>query len=117
MQSSQYGIDRAVQRDTVETNVHRFKEFYGADKAEYLEGVGTRFSLLGRLVGGAFGAGGRHRIRRMYRALTKRYFEGDTEIDIVGFSRGAALSVHFANVLFRHGLRNPKNRRHLAWWY
>ena len=116
IQDVQYGPDQAPKRDTAETNVHRFKEFYGS-KVEYLQGVGTRFGYLGRIFGGAFGFGGRHRIRKMYRRLSERYFAGDPEIDIIGFSRGAALAVHFANIVASHGLRNPANKRHLAWWY
>ena len=53
----------------------------------------------------------------MYRRLCERYHSGDTAVDVVGFSRGAALAVHFANVLHAHGIRNPKGRRHLTWSY
>jgi len=117
VRATQYGEDRSCWRETVESNVHRFREFHGADSAEYLQGVGTRFAWIGRLFGGAFGIGGKHRIRRMYRALSKRYFDGDRHIDLIGFSRGAALAVHFANVLRRYGVRHPGNTRHFAWWY
>jgi hypothetical protein len=111
VQESQYGSDTTFRRETLETNVHRFTEFYGARNAEYLEGVGTRFAWLGRIVGGGFGAGGKRRIRRMYRSLCTRYYEGDTDIDIIGFSRGAAMALHFANILNTHGIRNPKGPR------
>lgn len=111
VQESQYGSDTAFRRETLETNVHRFKEFYGAENAEYLEGVGTRFAVLGRIVGGGFGVGGKYRIRRMYRRLCERYHAGDTNIDIIGFSRGAAMALHFANLLSTHGIRNPKGPR------
>lgn len=112
------GTSRSAFRDTVETNVHRFYEFYGPDRGEYLQGVGTRFGAAGRVFGGAFGFGGRHRIRRMYRRLCERYHadEPDHRIDIVGFSRGSALAVHFANLIAAHGVRDPA-RRHLSWWY
>ena len=111
------GTSRSPFRDTVETNVHRFYEFYGgSDGGEYLQGVGTRFGPIGRVFGGAFGFGGRHRIRKMYRALSKRYHGGDPRIDIVGFSRGSALAVHFANLINEHGVRDPAVR-HRAWWY
>jgi uncharacterized protein (DUF2235 family) len=117
LQPLQYGPDAAFRRETAETNVHRFREFYGVDRCEYVQGVGTRFSLLGRIVGGAFGVGGKWRIRRMYRRLCERYHTGDTHIDIIGFSRGAALAVHFANVIHTHGIRKPDGRKHLALWY
>jgi hypothetical protein len=117
LQPLQYGPDAAFRRETAETNVHRFREFYGVDRCEYVQGVGTRFSLLGRIVGGAFGVGGKWRIRRMYRKLCERYHAGDTQIDIIGFSRGAALAVHFANVIHTHGIRKPDGKKHVALSY
>ena len=63
------------------------------------------------VVGNAKGVGGKYRIRRMYRRLCERYHAGDTHIDIIGFSRGAAMALHFANVLSTHGIRNPKGPR------
>jgi hypothetical protein len=117
VQPSKYGADASYRRDTIETNVHRFKEFVGAGHCEYLQGVGTRFSLLGRLIGGAFGAGAKWRIRKMYRRLCRRYHEGDTNIDIIGFSRGAAISIHFANVIAERGIPRPDGPKHLAWHY
>jgi T6SS, Phospholipase effector Tle1-like, catalytic domain len=127
-QGGRYGADSAARRDTVETNVHRFREFYclkrdgpqgefrDCGNAAYVQGVGTRAGLPGKILGGAFGLGGKHRIRVMYEELCKRYFDRqnpDTEIDIIGFSRGAALAVHFTNLLATHGLRDPADGR--AW--
>jgi len=52
----------------------------------------------------------------MYRELCDQYFrEGDKVIELVGFSRGAAQAVHFANLLHTQGLRHPGNRKHLLW--
>ncbi len=113
VQPSQYGPDAAFRRDTEETNVHRFCEYVGLERCEYLQGVGTRFGALGRIVGGAFGVGAKYRVRRMYRALCERYAT-DTDIDIIGFSRGAATAVHFANVVHTYGVRDPTHR-HAAW--
>lgn len=113
---SQYGPDVSARRDTAETNVHRFAEFYGPERAEYLQGVGTRFGRFGAALGGASGFGGGYRIRRMYDALCRRYFErNDTEIDIIGFSRGAALAVHFANLIATHGVRRPSKDGRRLW--
>lgn len=117
VQSAQYGSNAAFRRETDETNVHRFREFYGVDRSEYVQGVGTRFSTFGRIFGGAFGVGGKWRIRRMYRNLCKRYHAGETDIDLIGFSRGAALAVHFANVISEHGIRNPNGRKHVGLHY
>jgi len=107
VQSPKWGANRAFGRDTTETNVHRFREFYGAKDTEYLQGVGTRFHLVGKAVGGIFGAGGHYRLRQMYLALCRRFKAGDTAIDIVGFSRGAALALHFAGVLNKYGAADP----------
>ena len=117
VQPSQYGADASFRRDTVESNVHRFREFVGTSDCEYLQGVGTRFSFIGRVIGGAFGTGAKWRIRKMYRSLCRRYHNGDTTIDIVGFSRGAATAVHFANVIAARGIPHPDGPKHLAWHY
>jgi hypothetical protein len=117
VQPSQYGADASSRRDTVETNVHRFREFVGADRCEYLQGVGTRFGFVGRLVGGAFGVGAKSRVRWMYRRLCERYHGGDTDIDLIGFSRGAATAVHFANVIATRGISRPDGPKYLAWHY
>jgi hypothetical protein len=117
IQAPRYGPDRSFRRHTGETNVHRFYEFYGSENGEYLEGVGTRFHWVGALFGGAFGLGGKRRIRKMYRRFVARYLKGDHHIDIVGFSRGAALALHFAHVIDRFELPDHKDGRHFAWWY
>jgi len=43
------------------------------------------------------GLGGRARIREALKQLDHNFGDGDRTIDIVGFSRGAALALHFAN--------------------
>lgn len=65
----------------------------------YLQGPGTRRGRLGKFIGGAFGAGGRRRINEARDAVAEHFAKGDEKIDIVGFSRGAALALHFANTL------------------
>jgi len=62
-------------------------------------GVGTRHGFLGKVVGGAFGVGGRTRIREAKQVVAQNFAAGDEVIDVVGFSRGAALALQFANVL------------------
>ncbi len=86
-----------------DTNVVKFKEAYGGHK-EFIEGVGTRFGALGRFFGGVFGAGGKTRIEEMYEKLVVNWQDGDHDIDIMGFSRGAALAVHFSNVVDKVGI-------------
>ncbi len=86
------------------TNVVRFKDLYAGPKFFY-KGVGTKHGTLGKLFGGAFGVGGRGRIEDAKRDLAKQLAAGDTDIDIIGFSRGAALAVHFANVIGDDGVK------------
>lgn len=95
------------------TNVWRFFKAHGGMKPGsrdfYRKGVGTRFGTVGRVVGGTFGSGAKKRLREAYRALYENYaVHGDKVIDIVGFSRGAAMAVHFANIVADHGIRKPK---------
>ncbi len=81
-----------------DTNVVRFRDAYTGGLC-YLEGVGTRFGPIGTVVGGITGAGGRSRIKEMLDAYDRNVSCGDTDIDIIGFSRGAALALHFAHEL------------------
>ena len=88
--------------DAKDTNVLKFFNAYkdgsgGVGENLYVKGVGTRWGLLGKFVGSIFGAGGGARLRRAKKALKKNFRKGDTTIDIVGFSRGAALALEFAN--------------------
>jgi uncharacterized protein (DUF2235 family) len=85
-------------RYDLNTNVVRFKDLYTGQKFFY-KGVGTRHGTLGKIAGGAFGVGGHDRIEDARRDVARRFAAGDRDIDIVGFSRGAALAVHFANVI------------------
>lgn len=86
------------------TNVVRFKDLYAGAKFFY-KGVGTKHGTLGKFAGGAFGVGGHERIEDAKKDMAKQFAAGDRDIDIVGFSRGAALSVHFANVIADDGVK------------
>ncbi|MGD8543182.1 MAG: DUF2235 domain-containing protein [Desulfobacteraceae bacterium] len=98
-----WNLDEVV--DTQDTNVVRFKELYMGNNAEYMEGIGTRFGKLGRVLGGLLGSGGRTRIEEMYEELCENCEQGDQVIDIIGFSRGAALALHFANEIGEKGVK------------
>lgn len=87
-----------------DTNVVRFREVYAGADFEYLAGVGTRLGAVGQVLGGLFGSGGRTRIEEMYETLCDNYAQGDQDIDIIGYSRGAALAVHFANKIAKEGI-------------
>jgi uncharacterized protein (DUF2235 family) len=66
----------------------------------YLKGIGTRAKeLVGKSLAEAFGIGGHERIKEALARLDKNFAAGDTDIDVVGFSRGAATAISFANKL------------------
>jgi len=81
----------------------RFAELRRDEKNNYIEGVGTRFGTIGKVLGGLTGLGGRSRIDEMLDKLTENYAD-DKVIDVIGFSRGAALAVHFCNKLAEEGI-------------
>lgn len=92
------------------TNVFRFFSAYegyaksSGIKCEYVPGVGTRFGLAGRVIGGAFGVGWLDRINDAYDDLVAAYTAGDTTIDVIGFSRGSAIALDFVNKVARDGI-------------
>jgi len=102
-----YAFDGTWNEDELDpaedTNVVKFRDAYDG-KTEFIEGVGTKFGAIGRFFGGVFGAGGQTRIEEMYEKLVANWQAGDHEIDVVGFSRGAALAVHFTNVIDKVGI-------------
>jgi hypothetical protein len=74
-----------------------------ADLAEqtgslYLKGIGRRAkTFIGKGLAEAFGLGGHQRVRQAMERLQNNLEAGDDVVDIAGFSRGAALSLSFAN--------------------
>jgi len=89
--------------DGKDTNVIRFCELYQCDY-KYISGVGTQFGAIGHALGGIFGTGGKTRIKEMSEALASNWEKGDEIIDVIGFSRGAALAVHFSNTIGEDGV-------------
>jgi uncharacterized protein (DUF2235 family) len=90
-------LQTSLRESDANTNVIRFRDAYRGAQTFYRDGVGTRLSWIGKLVGGAFGAGGFTRLGEAMDHLKARRAAGDRDIDIVGFSRGAALALAFAN--------------------
>src|SRR6185436_10941425 len=77
------------------TNVFRFHQAYHARSGTndlYVAGIGTRFDVIGKVLGGVFGLGELPRLLEAYDRLCANWMAGDHAIDIVGFSRGAATS-------------------------
>lgn len=89
--------------DAADTNVRKFYEAYEGRKF-YREGPGTRWGWLGKIFGGLFGAGGKKRVEEAYEELGKNFRENDRVIDIIGFSRGGALALDFANKIHSEGV-------------
>jgi uncharacterized protein (DUF2235 family) len=94
--------------DTRDSNVCDFFTAYedplknddpGKDRGSlYLKGIGKMArTLVGDKTAEAFGLGGHRRIRQAMERLENNHEAGDTIVDIVGFSRGAALAISFAN--------------------
>jgi uncharacterized protein (DUF2235 family) len=80
-----------------DTNVVLFRDAYDHGPVLYLPGPGTRGGWLGKLAGGITGLGARARVNDALRALATNLANGDRVVDVVGFSRGAAIALHFAN--------------------
>jgi hypothetical protein len=96
--------------DYTNTNVVRFHKAYHARSNTddfYLQGVGTRFDIIGRVIGGVFGMGELPRIDEAYDHLCSAWAAGDRTIDVVGFSRGAATTLDFCHRVQADGIRRP----------
>ena len=81
-----------------DTNVVWFRDAYVGLPPFYREGIGTRFDVVGKIVGGVFGAGGKQRVKEALEHFRAHQPPGEP-IAVVGFSRGAALALHFVNQL------------------
>lgn len=95
-----YAFDGTWNEDEIDgakdTNVVKFRDAY-TGRSFYLEGVGMRLGFVGKILGGLTGGGARIRIAEAMEQLDRNMANGDRTIDIIGFSRGAALALHFAN--------------------
>jgi RHS repeat-associated protein len=83
------------------------------EKAEYENGVGSDFNgpFDNSLVGGLTGYGAKSRLESMYKKFVDNYKSGDHDVDIIGFSRGAALAREFANMIYERGF--PQKTQHM----
>jgi len=91
------------ENDDHDTNVISFKELY-LGHVEYIVGVGAASNALGNFIGTVTGLGGRSRINDMLARLAKNY-PTDQIIDVIGFSRGASLAIHFCNCIAADGIK------------
>ncbi len=92
-----------------DTNVVWFSRAY-TETTFYQTGVGTRLGKLGKIIGGITGAGGRSRVKKARKKVKANFDRGDTTIDVVGFSRGAALALHFVNRIDQKGVETKKGK-------
>lgn len=93
-----------------DTNVLRFFQAYRARSGtddRYLAGIGTRFDIAGKIIGGMFGAGELPRLNEAYEHLCENWINNDRIIDIAGFSRGAATTLDFCHLIQHRGIRRP----------
>ena len=81
-----------------DTNVAKWCAEYDGP-VKYLQGVGTKLGEVGKIVGGLTGAGALPRVNDALDAFEEFRRAGETAIDVVGFSRGAALALDFCNRL------------------
>jgi len=98
--------DNPALEDAMDTNVSRFFFAYRPQDDtslprddwhnHYQRGVGSA-GLFRKLLGGITGFGGRTFIRRALNKLEDNIERNDTIVDVVGFSRGAALALDFVN--------------------
>ncbi|NRA34865.1 MAG: DUF2235 domain-containing protein [Polyangiaceae bacterium] len=82
------------------THVSALVEMYTA-KSFYIPGVGTTNDTWFNALGTLAGKGTATRMKAMLEAFERNYRKGkgDTKIDIIGFSRGAATARGFANII------------------
>ncbi|MGO0309014.1 phospholipase effector Tle1 domain-containing protein [Endozoicomonas acroporae] len=104
------GMDRDnLEKGETLTNVALFQDYYnaangGKDASFYQRGVGTDGTLTDEILGGGFGHKARERVGNALDFLDQLieknnpFFSGI--IDIVGFSRGAAIAREFSNDVF-----------------
>ena len=81
-----YAFDGTGNVPSQRDNVRILWETYSGGSKPYIKGVGDQGW---KIFGSAFGAGGRSRLEWMWGQFLKIY-ASDTNVDIIGFSRGAA---------------------------
>lgn len=94
-------LDSINQADEQEKKLYDGGELVQA--AKYIHGVGDSRNPIGKIIGGAFGAGIIARIVRGYTFLSRNYEAGDS-ITLVGFSRGAYTARALAGLVASQGL-------------
>ena len=96
------------------SNVARLRyDFKGLDagEANYFRGVGNERDYKLEQVGRALdGRGASDIVENVYRQIVRNYNNGKTGIVIVGWSRGAAIAMEVASILYEKGIPNKSAR-------
>ncbi len=100
------------------TNVIKFTHAYDGPTF-YHRGIGNpkEHVFLLAALNGAFGLGGKQIIQRAYLQLAQQVEAGnESPLDVIGFSRGGALALHFVNLLAKKGvpILSSRKRRHIT---
>ena len=101
--------DMRAKSNDVDTNVAKLFDVYKVpDKLGkyYYPGVGTDWYT--KIPCGITGCGGQNRIRDATADLVTSWYSGDRVIDIIGFSRGAAVARAWANVINKEAFLDPR---------
>ena len=101
------------------SNVVRFVNACDPRMVAYQRGIGnkTDYGIFMHWLGGAFGLGGKDIVLKALFSLGGMIEAGAEEIlDAVGFSRGAALALHFANTVAKKGVPLPSTRKKRVKW-
>lgn len=95
------------------SNVRRFWHCCTGPKI-YKRGIGNNeeYSFLMRMLGGAFGIGGKSIVWKACLEVGLEIENGKKPVlGVVGFSRGGALALHFANTVAEHGVPLPSTKK------
>ena len=105
-----------------DSNVLKFFEVYEQafpDQGNtYITGIGSGHLVGIRSFNKITGHTGKKKVKEGMKALEENLREGRTEIDVVGFSRGAAEALQFANNIHQNEIEGEKGRpiRFLGLW-
>lgn len=114
-QNDYKAVPKAFQETLVASSFHSITDSL-ALASRYYHGVGTRTDGFLGLVESAFGLGCEDRAEQAYAELAEatrawRLEDPDAQVHVhvVGFSRGAAIGLHFMNLVHERGIASPKS--------
>ncbi|MFT5240366.1 MAG: RHS repeat-associated protein, partial [Kiritimatiellia bacterium] len=95
------------------TNIRKMATSYTSGDVFYYRGIGNEeeYGKVMQTIGGATGLGGRSKLEEAYWDLVAQYNDGDHVIDVIGFSRGSAMALEFANMIKRRGIPDLSSQK------